>query len=204
MNNFFNNNNTCLIWSKDFFYFSISSINYIHCHNFSVWCSTSAAILLTIFLFPYASILVAFNKFPHLPYNFKITLSILAEKIYSEYSFGSPLAEIRTDKSCLIQHEKRIHSEIIIYQSTCDFVKLYIGYFSNRIPVWVGLFTLENLTFWNSLFKTFFFKFTFSNSHYKLYFATSLFRIHLSKFTFQIKFFKIYFLKFISWISRFT
>ena len=32
-------------------------------------------------------------------------------------------------------------------QSTYDYVKLYIGYFSNRIPVCEGIFTLENLTF---------------------------------------------------------
>ena len=28
-------------------------------------------------------------------------------------------------------------------QSTYDYVKLYIGYFSNRIPVWEGTFTLS-------------------------------------------------------------
>ena len=28
-------------------------------------------------------------------------------------------------------------------QSTYDYVKLYIGYFSNRIPVWEGTFTLN-------------------------------------------------------------
>ena len=31
-------------------------------------------------------------------------------------------------------------------QFTYDYVKLNIGYFSNRIPVWEGIFTLENLT----------------------------------------------------------
>ena len=31
-------------------------------------------------------------------------------------------------------------------QFTYDYVKLKIGYFSNRIPVWEGIFTLENLT----------------------------------------------------------
>ena len=31
-------------------------------------------------------------------------------------------------------------------QSTYDYVKLYIGYFSSLIPVWEGMFTLENLT----------------------------------------------------------
>ena len=30
-------------------------------------------------------------------------------------------------------------------QFTYDYVKLKIGYFSNRIPVWEGIFTLENL-----------------------------------------------------------
>ena len=29
---------------------------------------------------------------------------------------------------------------------TYDYVKLKIGYFSNRIPVWEGIFKLENLT----------------------------------------------------------
>ena len=28
-------------------------------------------------------------------------------------------------------------------QSTYDYVKLYIGYFSNRFPVWEGIFTLN-------------------------------------------------------------
>ena len=36
-------------------------------------------------------------------------------------------------------------------QSTYDYVKLYIGYFSNRIPVWEGTFTLENLIVINVL-----------------------------------------------------
>ena len=31
-------------------------------------------------------------------------------------------------------------------QFNYDYVKLKIGYFSNRIPVWEGIFTLENLT----------------------------------------------------------
>ena len=31
-------------------------------------------------------------------------------------------------------------------QSSNDYVKLYIGYFSNRIPIWERIFTLENLT----------------------------------------------------------
>ena len=31
-------------------------------------------------------------------------------------------------------------------QFTYDYVKLKIGYVSNRIPVWEGIFTLENLT----------------------------------------------------------
>ena len=30
-------------------------------------------------------------------------------------------------------------------QFTYDYVKLKIGYFSNKIPVWEGIFTLENL-----------------------------------------------------------
>ena len=30
-----------------------------------------------------------------------------------------------------------------IDQSTYDYVKLYIGYFSNRFPVWEGIFTLN-------------------------------------------------------------
>ena len=34
----------------------------------------------------------------------------------------------------------------ITNQFTYDYVKLKIGYFSNRIPVWEGIFTLENLT----------------------------------------------------------
>ena len=36
-------------------------------------------------------------------------------------------------------------------QFTYDYVKLYIGYFSNRIPVWEGIFTLENLIVFNVL-----------------------------------------------------
>ena len=36
-------------------------------------------------------------------------------------------------------------------QFTYDYVKLKIGYFSNRIPVWEGIFTLKNLTYF---FKT--------------------------------------------------
>ena len=32
-------------------------------------------------------------------------------------------------------------------QFTYDYVKLKIGYFSNKIPVWEGIFTLENLTY---------------------------------------------------------
>ena len=31
-------------------------------------------------------------------------------------------------------------------QCNYDYVKLYIGYFSNRIPVWERIFTIENLT----------------------------------------------------------
>ena len=31
-------------------------------------------------------------------------------------------------------------------QFNYDYVKLKIGYFSNRIPVWEGIFILENLT----------------------------------------------------------
>ena len=31
-------------------------------------------------------------------------------------------------------------------QFTYDYVKLKIGYFSNRIPVWEGILKLENLT----------------------------------------------------------
>ena len=36
-------------------------------------------------------------------------------------------------------------------QFTCDYVKLYIGYFSNRLPVWERIFTLENLIVFNVL-----------------------------------------------------
>ena len=52
-------------------------------------------------------------------------------------------------------------------QFTYDYVKLKIRYFSNRIPVWEGIFTLENLT--KNCFKNFL-KFTFQNSFYKIYF----------------------------------
>ena len=34
-----------------------------------------------------------------------------------------------------------------VNQSAYDYVKLYIGYFSSRFPVWEGIFTLENLTY---------------------------------------------------------
>ena len=37
------------------------------------------------------------------------------------------------------------HNTIIKNQFTYDYVKLKIGYFSNKIPVWEGIFTLENL-----------------------------------------------------------
>ena len=36
-------------------------------------------------------------------------------------------------------------------QFTYDYVKLKIGYFSNRIPVWEGFFTLENSKVFNVL-----------------------------------------------------
>ena len=53
--------------------------------------------------------------------------------------------------SCLIQFGQiktiEIQNTTILYnQFTYDYVKLKIGYFSNRIPVWEGIFTLENLT----------------------------------------------------------
>ena len=44
--------------------------------------------------------------------------------------------------------EGKLKGETTIYkkktQFTNDYVKLYIGYFSNRIPVSEGIFTLEN------------------------------------------------------------
>ena len=33
-----------------------------------------------------------------------------------------------------------------LFKYTYDYVKVYKGYFRNRIPVWEGIFTLENLT----------------------------------------------------------
>ena len=36
-------------------------------------------------------------------------------------------------------------------QSTYDYIKLYIGYFNNRIPVWEWIFTLETLIVFNVL-----------------------------------------------------
>ena len=40
----------------------------------------------------------------------------------------------------------RLVTEVSVFeynQSTYDYVKLYIGYFSNRFPVWEGIFTLD-------------------------------------------------------------
>ena len=40
---------------------------------------------------------------------------------------------------------EEIFDDLTIIQFTYDYVKLKIGYFSNKIPVWEGIFTLENL-----------------------------------------------------------
>ena len=40
---------------------------------------------------------------------------------------------------------EEIFDDLTINQFTYDYVKLKIGYFSNKIPVWEGIFTLENL-----------------------------------------------------------
>ena len=91
-----------------------------------------------------------------------------------------------------------------------DYVKLYIGYFSNRFPVWEGIFTLNfflqhvhqvhghltifNVLRWiNQLLKIHFSNFTFY----------SLFKIYFSKFTLRNLFYEIYFWKFNFWNSLF-
>ena len=59
-------------------------------------------------------------------------------------------------------------------QFTYDYVKLYIGYFCIRIPVWEGFFSLFHFwkfIFGNSLLETLFSKLTFRNSILKTYFS---------------------------------
>ena len=69
-------------------------------------------------------------------------------------------------------------------QSTYNYIKLYIGYFNNRIPVWD--FHFLKFTFKNSLSTIYSLKFTFKNSLYK---------IHFLKFTFWNLFLEIHFLR---------
>ena len=43
--------------------------------------------------------------------------------------------------------------------NTYDYVKLYIAYFSNRVPVWEGIFTLENFKLHFNTLKNLHFQF---------------------------------------------
>ena len=75
---------------------------------------------------------------------------------------------------------------LLINQFTYDYVKLYIGYFCIRIPVWERFFTLFHFwkfIFGNSLLETFFPKLTFQNSLFKTYFLKLTFLFRFLKLT---------------------
>ena len=59
--------------------------------------------------------------------------------IGSDKNYGAPLPASKLEWG----GAKEITEILVIYQSTYDYVKLYIGYFSKRFPVWEGIFTLN-------------------------------------------------------------
>ena len=58
---------------------------------------------------------------------------------------GSTLGQIRPYTKIGLGKGSKKEVIFITNQFTYDYVKLKIGYFSNKIPVWEGIFTLENL-----------------------------------------------------------
>ena len=81
----------------------------------------------------------------HLIYAFRI-LQVEANQPVMRTVGNISTAIAQSDFGNSVHNSVRVKFIIEINQFTYDYFKLKIGYFSNWIPVWEGIFTLENLT----------------------------------------------------------